>query len=91
MGEIKDITFQQILFKSLCTLRVIPNISIETNTGNQTAFVFQGLVFYTDLLLWTTVGERLKNVIYFIGLVWFPPDCCPGQSVESMEYNCTPP
>ena len=44
---------------------IICDISIETSTRNQTAFVFQSLVCNTALLLWATEGENLQDEISF--------------------------
>ena len=45
-----------------CVLQgIVLGISIETRTGNQTAFVFQSLVSNTATHRWATEGELLIN------------------------------
>ena len=78
----------------LCTLfysvysGVVFNVSIESGAGNQTAFVFQGLVSNTALLLWATGGELLQDGNPFKYLVL--PEFCPGWFEEPMGHTHTP-
>ena len=51
--------------------RVICNISIETDTGNQTAFVPQHLVCNTVFLLRATKSKHLENQNASKDLVWY--------------------
>ena len=67
---------------------IVINISIETSTRNQTAFVSQSLVSNTALLLWAADSGHLLNENSLKDL--FSPGFCPGWSEEPMVYSCTP-